>query len=78
MLVDRWTLYDVLEIPNGGSPPSANTITDRLQAEMMLFSAPPVPVGRPNSFQSPPSLQNKTGEDGVQRQTMSTSGSGGG
>lgn len=36
-LVDRWTLFDVLEVPNGGSPPSgAEDITSRLMDEMML------------------------------------------
>jgi hypothetical protein len=36
-LVDRWTLYDVLEVPNGGAPPNGEeTITDRLMAEMAL------------------------------------------
>lgn len=37
-LIDRWTLYDVLEIPNGGTPPNgAQTITDRLMAEQILM-----------------------------------------
>jgi hypothetical protein len=79
MLVDRWTLYDVLEVPNGGAPPpgTGQTITDKLMAEMILFMPPAAPLGRPNSNEQPPSLQQKTGEDGVQRQTISTSGAGG-
>ena len=37
-LVDRWTLYDVLEVPNGGQPPNnEQTITDRLMAEQQLI-----------------------------------------
>lgn len=36
-LVDRWTLYDVLEVPNGGQPPSgAEDITSRLIDEMQM------------------------------------------
>ncbi len=36
-LVDRWTLYEVLEVPNGGTPPSgAEDITTRLMDEMTL------------------------------------------
>lgn len=103
-LVDRWTLYDVLEVPNGGTPPGGEeTITDRLMAEMQLQAmqmmamapagmgapadgGPGGPVGengqagpgRPDSFQSPPTLLNKKDEVGAQRQTISTSGSGGG
>ncbi len=84
MLVDRWTLYDVLEIPNGGTPPgNPQTITDRLVVEMQLFMgggmgmAPPQ-VGRPNSMQQPPQLQQKADENGIPRQTISTSGAGGG
>ena len=75
MLIDRWTLYDVMEIPNGGTAPGgAQTITDRLQAEMMLFPPPGVPPGRPNTMAQPPSLQSK---DGGTRPVLSTSGGGG-
>jgi hypothetical protein len=84
-LVDRWTLYDVLEIPNGGTPPNgAETITERMMAEMMLAATAPMAMmaggaeGRPPSFQESPTLQQKTSEDGVTpRQTISSSGSGG-
>lgn len=35
-LVDKWTLWDVLEVPNGGTPPNGeNTIDKRLIAEQM-------------------------------------------
>lgn len=83
MLVDRWTLYEVLEVPNGGSPPGdPKTITDRLMAEMMFMNgggmmAPPPQVGRPNSMQQSPQLQQKPDENGIPRQTISTSGGGG-
>ena len=36
-LVDRWTLWEVLEVPNGGTPPGDPvTISDRLLAEQMI------------------------------------------
>lgn len=78
-LVDRWTLWDVLEIPNGGNPPgNATTIQDRLLAEMMMMMGPPSPEGRPPTFQSSPSLQQKKQDDGMTpRQTISASGGGG-
>lgn len=35
-LVDKWTLWEVLEVPNGGTPPNGeNTIDARLIAEQM-------------------------------------------
>lgn len=35
-LVDKWTLWESLEIPNAGTPPNgAETIDERLQAEML-------------------------------------------
>jgi hypothetical protein len=77
-LIDRWTLYEVLEIPNGGSPPDdASTITDRAKAEMTMFPPPSPPEGRPPTNQQPPQILNKVGPDGEQRQTLSSSGSGG-
>jgi hypothetical protein len=101
-LVDRWTLYEVLEVPNGGFPPNnEQTITDRLNAEqlmqveqqmqaaqaMQMGMAPPggggqldpPKEGRPPSYQQAPSLLNKREEGSiVPRQTISSSGSGGG
>lgn len=75
-LVDRWTLYDILEIPNGGVPPNGEvTITDRLMAEMMMgLSMSEGPAGRKASGQEPPKLVNKKDEGGVPRQTVSESG----
>lgn len=78
-LIDRWTLYDILEIPNGGAPPAdATTITDRVRAEIAMFPPPDPPQGRPPSLAQPPQMVNKVDKDtGEQRQTISTSGSGG-
>lgn len=78
MLIDRWTLYDVMEIPNGGTPPgNPQTITDRLQLEMSMFPPPGMPVGQPPSMQQAPQLQQKSDPNGIPRGTISTSGSGG-
>lgn len=83
-LIDRWTLYDIMEIPNGGTPPgNAETITDRLMAEQAIFMGGMMAQGqqgpgRPPSGQQPPSMQQKKDEGGVPRQTVSESGSGGG
>lgn len=98
-LVDKWTLWEVLEVPNGGTPPQgAQTIDDRMlaeqqqlmemqmQAQMMaaMGGIPPPGAeaggegpGRPQSFQENPTLEGKTDENGIPRQTISTSGSGG-
>lgn len=98
-LVDRWTLYEVLEVPNGGSPPGGGeTITERLmeemtmQTQMMAATAmmgggmPPDDgtggggasgPGRPPTFQSPPTMLQKSDDNGIPRQTISSSGSGG-
>ena len=64
MLIDIWTLAEVLDIPNMGTPPDgARTIPERLQAQQMLGIGmpPPSPVnpankgpGRPPTAQSPP------------------------
>lgn len=97
-LVDRWTLYDVLEVPNGGMPPNGEeTITDRLMAEQQLMMQSQMQMqaeamvaagqmgmpgasgpGRPPTFQKSPTLQQKTDDQGAPRQTISSSGSGGG
>lgn len=89
-LVDRWTLWDVLEIPNGGTPPGdAQTISDRLMAEQMLMAGGPMGLmaaamgggagneGRPPTFQESPTLQQKKTENGIPRQTISSTGAGG-
>lgn len=96
-LVDRWTLYEVLEVPNGGTPPDgAEDITSRLMAEMALGAQTMMMAGaagvagaataggteggpgRPDTFQNSPQMLQKSDENGVPRQTISTSGSGGG
>lgn len=97
-LVDRWTLWDVLEVPNAGSPPNGEeTISDRLMAEMNLQAqqmmmqaamgmmggaggemAGTGGPGRDPTFQNPPTMLSKKDENGVPRQTISSSGSGGG
>lgn len=94
-LVDKWTLWEVLEVPNGGVPPGGETTIDmRLIAEQMQMAqiAPMVEAtammgmmaaqgggaGRPPTYQESPSLQNKTDESGAPRQTISSTGSGGG
>jgi hypothetical protein len=87
-LVDRWTLYDVLEVPNGGSPPNgAETITDRLIAEQQIMMQAAMQQqlmqmgmqgpGRPPTFQESPELLSKKDEQGLPRQTISSSGEGG-
>jgi hypothetical protein len=97
-LVDKWTLWEVLEVPNGGVPPGGETTIDmRLLAEQMQMAqtAPMVqmagmgaamqmgaggggPEGRPPTYQESPSIQQKSDENGIPRQTVSASGSGGG
>ena len=76
-LIDRWTLYEVLEIPNGGKPPDgATTITERLMAEAMMGLQMPVgpASGRKASGQQPPQLEQKPDQNGIPRQTVSESG----
>lgn len=92
-LVDKWTLWEVLEVPNGGTPPNGeNTIDKRLIAEQMEMAqiAPMVQAtgmaaamgmgggpGRPSTYQEAPSMQQKTDPNGIPRQTVSATGSGG-
>ena len=76
-LIDRWTLYDVLEIPNAGSPPgNATTITDRVKAELQMFPPPPTTQGRPPTGQQMPTMQFKSDAQGG-REVISESGGGG-
>jgi hypothetical protein len=84
-IVDMWTLFEVLEIPNGGQPPDgAQSITDRLMAQQMMGigGAGPSPTtgaaGRPPTAQQPPSMLLKKDQQGLPRVTVSESGSGGG
>lgn len=60
-LVDRWTLLEVLGIPNVGEPPAgATTITDRLMAEQQMGLGMQVnPAGRKASGQTTPRLVMK-------------------
>lgn len=97
-LVDKWTLWEVLEVPNGGTPPGGEqTIDMRLIAEQMqMAQIQPIvqatamagamgaagmmgsaPEGRPSTYQEAPSLQQKSDPNGVPRQTVSATGSGG-
>jgi hypothetical protein len=78
-LMDPWSLFEALEIPNGGMPPKgASTITERLQAaNEMGLTGTVSPAGRKATGQTTPSLQVKD-EGGVPRVTVSESGSGGG
>jgi hypothetical protein len=57
-LIDRWTLYEVLGIPNAGLPPNnANTITERLVAEQEMGLGMQVsPVGRKATAQTMPRM----------------------
>jgi hypothetical protein len=79
-MMDPWTLFEVLEIPNGGQPPQeAKTITDRLLAAQMIGLTGSVsPAGRKATGQEAPSMKVKKDESGAPRVTVSESGSGGG
>jgi len=72
-LMDPWTLGEVLEVPNMGSPPAgADTIVDRLQAAMMIgLVGNTSSAGRKASGQESPEIKSK---DGGTRQTVSESG----
>lgn len=61
-IMDIWSLYEKLGIPNGGQPPNdAPTITDRLMAMQQMGLQPAVsPTGRKASGQTMP----KQGPDG--------------
>jgi hypothetical protein len=55
--VDRWSLLEVLGIPNvGDPPPGANTITKRLMAEQEMFVQNVSPTGRKATAQVPPRM----------------------
>lgn len=74
-LMDPWSLWEVLEIPNAGTPPDgAETITQRLQAAADLgLSGNVSPAGRKATGQAPPSQEVKSDGDGGQRIVMSES-----
>lgn len=60
-LVDRWTLFEILGIPNGGTPPDgANSIPERQMAEQQMGLGMQVsPTGRKASGQSMPRMVTK-------------------
>lgn len=74
-VMDIWTLFDVLEVPNGGVPPNGVvTITDRLQAMQALGLTPNVsPAGRKASGEAAPKLNVKPDSGGAPRVTVSES-----
>jgi hypothetical protein len=62
-IMDVWTLYDKLGIPNVGKPPGdATTITDRLMAMQQMGLQPQVSAtGRKASGQTMPTMKSGTG-----------------
>jgi hypothetical protein len=75
-LMDPWTLFEILEIPNGGAPPSgATTITDRLmEAQLLGLTGQVSPAGRKATGQESPSQSVKPDQNGLPRVAMSESG----
>ena len=74
-LMDPWTLYEVLEIPNGGSPPSGTKeIPKRLQEAMAMGIGQEIPTPGPQpTGQAPPKLEQKPDADGIPRPVISES-----
>lgn len=74
-IMDIWTLFDVLEIPNAGTPPGgAITVTDRLMAmQSMGLGANVSPAGRKASGEAAPQLHVKPDAGGAPRVTVSES-----
>jgi len=74
-LMDPWTLFEVLEIPNGGSPPSGTKeIPKRIQEAMAMGIGQEVPTPGPKpTGQSPPKLEQKPDADGIPRPVISES-----
>ena len=74
-LMDPWTLYEVLEIPNGGSPPSGTKeIPKRLQEAMAMGIGQEIPTPGPKpTGQSPPKMEQKPDADGIPRPVISES-----
>jgi hypothetical protein len=74
-LIDPWTLYEVLEIPNGGSPPSGTkNIPLRMQEAMTMGIGQPLPSPGPQpTGQTPPHLEQKPDADGIPRPVISES-----
>ena len=71
-LIDPWTLYEVLAIPNSGNPPpGANTIPERIVAAMeMGLMMNTSPAGRKAAGDQPPRMASK---DGGTRPTVTES-----
>lgn len=74
-LIDPWTLYEVLEIPNGGSPPSGSKdIPTRLVESQMMGIGQPLPTPGPQpTGQVPPHLEQKPDAGGIPRPVISES-----
>ena len=74
-LMDPWSLWEILEVPNAGIPPEgAETITQRLMAAAeMGLSGQVSPAGRKASGQARPAQEVKSDQDGGQRIVMSES-----
>jgi hypothetical protein len=74
-LIDPWTLYEVLEIPNGGSPPSGTKdIPARMVEAAMMGIGQPIPTPGPQpTGQAPPKLEQKPDADGIPRPVISES-----
>ena len=75
-LVDPWTLWEVLEIPNGGSPPSGTKeIPSRIaEAAKMGIGMPPGKTPGPQpTGQVPPHIEQKPDAGGIPRPVISES-----
>ena len=75
-LVDPWTLWEVLEIPNAGAPPSGSKeIPARIQeaAAMGIGQPPGATPGPAPTGQVPPHLEQKPDADGIPRPVISES-----
>lgn len=74
-LMDPWTLYEVLEIPNGGAPPSGTkNIPQRMQEAMAMGIGQPLPMPGPQpTGQTGPHLEQKPDAEGIPRPVVSES-----
>jgi hypothetical protein len=73
--MDPWTLWDVLEIPGGGAPPSGSKqIAVRLQeAQALGIGLPQATPGPQPTGQVPPHMEQKPDADGIPRPVISES-----
>ena len=76
-LMDPYSLWEAMEIPNAGSPPAdVQTVSQRiLYAQQVGLMPNTNPVGAPPSMQAPPAVEQRTGEDGLPRTVTTTSDS---